>query len=177
MNRKKRMSTRAVSHFDSHYNCAESVLLVAKETLGIPCSAVPGVATGFGAGIGRRGSICGALTGAIMAIGLAHGRSKPTQDREKAYGLALKTFNRFVSRFGSPYCIKLTGCDMTTARGRNKFTARGVRTEKCNKYVSACAGMVADAVSARVKGPSRKARRSRSGGRGKRRSRAGARKR
>jgi len=51
--------------------------------------AVPGknswkIATPFGGGIGRRGSVCGAVSGTIMAIGLKYGRMESDEDKEKA---------------------------------------------------------------------------------------------
>ncbi len=175
MKTRKKLAAKAVSYFGTRYNCAESMLLATTEVLGSRSSAIPRVATGFGAGIGRRGSLCGALTGAIMAVGLAHGRSRPTQDRERAYSEALKIFNKFVSRFGSPECRKLTGCDLTTQAGRKKFDRLNIHAERCDKYVKACAEMVADTLSVRgrtasrgSRKPKRKAART---GRGKTRSR------
>ena len=43
------------------------------------CAAIPRIATPFGGGIGGRGEVCGAVTGAVMAIGLKHGREEPSQ--------------------------------------------------------------------------------------------------
>jgi C_GCAxxG_C_C family probable redox protein len=140
--REDRMSRRAVALFDSGFHCAESVLTSAKERLGVRSSVVPSVATGFGAGIGRKGSLCGALTGAIMGIGLACGRQKPGQDREKAYALARKTYDRFKARFGSPYCMELIKVDLNTKAGMDKFHRLNIRALKCNKYVGACADML-----------------------------------
>ncbi len=140
--RQDRMSRRAVALFDSGFHCAESVVTSAKERLGVRSSAVPRVATGFGAGIGRKGSLCGALTGAIMGIGLAYGRQKPGQDREKAYALARKTFDKFKARFGSPYCMDLIKVDLNTKAGMDKFHRLNLRSLKCNEYVAACADML-----------------------------------
>lgn len=65
---------KAVMLFSSGFNCAGAVLTVLCERmgkLGRSCGrAVPPVATGFGGGIGRSGGACGALSGAVMAVGL-----------------------------------------------------------------------------------------------------------
>ena len=65
-------------HFNSGLNCAESVLLTLSGRLAgkNSVSIIPRIATGFGGGVGRNGDICGALSGAVIAIGLALGRDK-----------------------------------------------------------------------------------------------------
>jgi C_GCAxxG_C_C family probable redox protein len=142
--------------FNSGFNCAESVLTSAKERLGVRSSMVPRVATGFGAGVGRKGSLCGALTGAVMAIGLAYGRQKQSQDREKAYALARRTFDRFKARFGSPYCMELIKVDLDTKAGMDKFHRLNLHSLKCDKYVAACADMLEKDLRRAKRKPARK---------------------
>ena len=140
--RKTGMSRTAGVFFDSGFQCAESVLMSAKEALGVRSSALPRVATGFGAGVGRKGSLCGALTGAVMGIGLAHGREHPGQDREGAYTLARRIYDRFKTRFGSPYCMDLIKVDLNTKSGMDKYHKLNMHTEKCARFVAAGAGML-----------------------------------
>ena len=52
-----------------HYNCAQSVVLPFAESLGISGEIALGFAEGFGGGM-KRASVCGAITGGIMALGL-----------------------------------------------------------------------------------------------------------
>jgi len=56
-------------------NCAETVLYIVCEHLGETGDFYPRIATPFGGGIGNRQEMCGALSGALMAIGLLRGRS------------------------------------------------------------------------------------------------------
>ena len=56
--------------------CAESVLLSLARAEGIESELLPKVATAFCGGMSRSCGTCGALTGAIMGLGLALGRSK-----------------------------------------------------------------------------------------------------
>ena len=74
MEKQKYFSEKAVSLFNEGFNCAESVLMSMQEFLGLEMN--PTVATGFGADIGRKGSVCGAVTGVILAINLKYGRKK-----------------------------------------------------------------------------------------------------
>lgn len=52
-----------------HYNCAQSVLIPFAEKAGLDPELAYGLAAGFGAGM-HTGRVCGAATGAIMALGL-----------------------------------------------------------------------------------------------------------
>ena len=53
-----------------HYNCAQSVLLPFAEDLGMNEETVMRIGVHFGAGM-KMGSVCGAVTGGLMALGLA----------------------------------------------------------------------------------------------------------
>jgi C_GCAxxG_C_C family probable redox protein len=142
---KKKIATRAVSLFvDTDYNCAESVLLAAAERLRKCTPSIPCIASAFGGGMGRKGSVCGALTGALMALGLVYGRSKPTDDKEKIYGLTRALYDGFTKKFGSPLCSELIDCDLSTADGREKYHKLNVRELKCRDYVSFCGETLAE---------------------------------
>ena len=52
-----------------HYNCAQSVLVPFAERAGLSSEHAFAVAQGFGSGM-QTGSVCGAVTGAIMALGV-----------------------------------------------------------------------------------------------------------
>jgi C_GCAxxG_C_C family probable redox protein len=135
--RASRFPEKAADHFNKDYNCAQSVLLTMQEYYGIPKNQlVPKIATAFGGGIGRRGSLCGALTGAIMAIGLRHGTNKTVLiEKEKAYEIALKFYDQFVKECGSPFCRELIGYDLTNPEEREKLRKSNVRDEKCSYFV------------------------------------------
>jgi len=137
------ISERAANHFEAGFNCAESVLMSLAESIGVGSDLIPKVATPFGGGIGRRGSVCGALTGGVMAIGLKLGRSdvRDTKRREESYEKALELFKRFEKEFGGALCYDLIKLDLTTPEGREKIKA--VRLEKCINFVRAAARNVA----------------------------------
>lgn len=68
---------RARKNFSKGFNCAECVLEAVLETIDtdLPKEALK-LATGFGGGIGLFGDTCGAVAGAVMAVGSVHGRSE-----------------------------------------------------------------------------------------------------
>ena len=71
------------------------------------------LATPFGGGVARRGMLCGALSGALMALGLHLGRSVPGDDEAKAraYAAGEALLAAVEARFGSIQCRVLTGLD------------------------------------------------------------------
>jgi C_GCAxxG_C_C family probable redox protein len=106
---------------------------------------IPKIATAFGGGIGRRGSLCGALTGAIMAIGLKHGTDRTVLvEKEEAYEIALKFYDRFAKECGSPFCRELIGYDLTNPEELERLRKSNVREEKCSHFVEKAVEMLID---------------------------------
>ena len=75
---------RARKNFSKGYNCAECILeaVLSSELTEFPAEALK-LATGFGGGVGLYGDTCGAITGAVMAVGAAHGRSELPQGEDR----------------------------------------------------------------------------------------------
>ncbi len=124
-------------HFMEGSNCSESTLLGISESLGKNCKFIPQIASGFGGGFGRHGEVCGAISGAVMAIGLVHGRKDPkdSEGKEKIYGIIDEYLKIFTEKYGTLNCRNLTGCDMLTPEGLKK-----IRDEKV--HVNICAPIV-----------------------------------
>lgn len=52
-----------------HYNCAQAVLMSFAEKAGLSEEAAANISANFGSGM-KRGSVCGAVTGGLMVLGL-----------------------------------------------------------------------------------------------------------
>ncbi len=101
------------------------------------------MATGFGGGIGLKGSLCGALTGSIMVIGLKSGRTDP-KDRQTVlalYETCRKYWDLFQKELGSTECRQLTGCDLSDPDEHKKWADAGGR-ERCAEIVSKTAKLL-----------------------------------
>ena len=92
---------------------------------------VPGIATAFGGGIGGTGSVCGALAGAVMAVGLRLGRRDPKERDAKAYALTQELRRRFETTMGHVDCRQLTRMDLSTREGVKQFYASDVPRTVC----------------------------------------------
>jgi len=105
----------------------------------------PKVASAFGGGIGRRGSLCGALTGGVIAIGLRYGTNKPiVEEREKAYTLALKFYTQFKENCGGVLCRDLIGFDLTNPDELAKARSSNVSMDKCVHFIEKAVEILID---------------------------------
>lgn len=91
------------------------------EALDIQSDFFPKIATGFCSGIARSGGQCGALSGAIMGLGLMTGRSKKGDDVDNNYARVRDLMVQFEQKFGALTCRELTGCDLDTPEGQEQF--------------------------------------------------------
>jgi C_GCAxxG_C_C family probable redox protein len=139
------LGERAVGLFDSGFNCAESVLSVLASRLSRQrrtCGcAVPSAATGFGCGIGRDGSTCGALSGVVLAVGLAmnHKEAADLERKYRVYDLVSKMLTDFKMKFGSTLCRDLSGYNLRDKEERLRYRAQRVQDKTCSKFVRWCA--------------------------------------
>lgn len=93
-------------------NCAEAVLIAMCDYYDVDMSICPMIATAFGGGMCGLQGVCGVMSGALMVIGLKHGRELGG-DRMPAYELGKKLFSWFEQRHGSAVCRDLTLADFT----------------------------------------------------------------
>lgn len=145
----------ALTKFFSGYNCAQAILYTFGPGLGMDGETALKVATGFGAGIARRGETCGAVTGGIMALSLKFGRGE-NQDRsatETAYRKAQDLMARFEQAHGSCRCLTLlNGCDLTKPEGQQQFRDENMLHTRCGKYVETVTGILDSMLGAEQQG-------------------------
>ena len=82
---------------NGNFACSETVLKVIKDEFAPQLSdAVIALASGFPGGIGGSGCSCGAVSGAVMALGMLFGRTVPKDSRiEKTLKLAKELHDWF----------------------------------------------------------------------------------
>lgn len=136
---------QAEKSFSSGMHCAESVVSVLAKAQGIGSELVPRMATAFCSGMARTCGTCGALTGAIMGVSLALGRSQPGESVQPAYEATQKLIQEFETRFGGKDCHVLLGCDLGTAEGQATFRERGLG-QRCRTYTGAAAEIAAKVI-------------------------------
>ena len=73
------------------------------------------IAGAFGGGIANNGEVCGAVTGALILIGLKYGKHKEedNESKEKTNKITNEYINKFKKEFGSIICKDLLKYDLS----------------------------------------------------------------
>jgi C_GCAxxG_C_C family probable redox protein len=131
----------AVSCFLDGFSCSQAILSTYSTEFGLDHEKALKIATGFGGGIGRLGGTCGAVTGAIMVIGLKYGRAKIEDmgSKEKTYELVRGFVDSFKSINGSTICNKLLDCDINTPEGMRHANDNSLFKTLCPDFVRSSA--------------------------------------
>ncbi len=126
--------------FQEGLNCAQIVLLHFCEKYHMEKTEATRIGCGFGGGV-RNGELCGAVSGAVMVIGLKHGNEKSENVESKL--LCHKKTAEFTKKFkgknGSIVCRDLLQCDISTEDGMNN-------AKNQNLFQTLCVDMVASAI-------------------------------
>jgi C_GCAxxG_C_C family probable redox protein len=132
-------SEKAVEYFRNKFNCSQSVFTVFSPEYGYSENDSLKVSCAFGGGMGRQQLTCGAVTGALMAIGLKYGKGINDSEEEKqlTYSKTREFFEEFKKIHGSTDCRELLdGLDMTDSEGHKKIIERNLFEVKCEKCVA-----------------------------------------
>ena len=126
----------AVETFHNNFHCSQSVFAVFAEELGLDRETALKIAGCFGGGM-RCGEVCGAVTGALMAIGLKYGHCKPEDSAAKADAdqKACLFMEQFKQKNKSILCRELLGHDLSLPEQRKAAAEQGLFATVCPKLV------------------------------------------
>lgn len=128
---------KAVQCFSNGFNCSQAVFSTYCEQLGMDQVTALKVATPFGSGIARTAQTCGAVTGALMLIGLNNGKYLPEDNtsKEKCFQLSQEFVNRFTAIHGSALCCDLLKNDLSTPEGLQYIKDNGLWDTLCPVFI------------------------------------------
>jgi len=128
---------KAVKLFFKSMNCSQAVLEVFASSFGMEAVTARKIAAAFAGGMGR-GSECGAVTGALMVIGMRYGKNKAKDAKadEKTFAKGAEFIKEFKARHLQVKCSALLGINMGTPEGVKKAEQMGYFTSRCPNYVS-----------------------------------------
>jgi len=126
-------TNRAMKIMAEGYVCSESVLLAVCQEFKIEVDEkiIPKIAYAFAGGIGNTGTVCGAVAGAIMAIGLMKERGETMEEMFSVLGLAAEFRKRFEAEMKTVNCRELTGIDLSTEEGLRQFMSSDTPQTVC----------------------------------------------
>ncbi len=140
-------TNRATEHMaKSNYVCSESVLLAVCEEFGLKVDekVIPRIGRLFAGGIGRTGSVCGAVAGGVMALGLVVEPGKTMSEGLAAMKVAEEFRRRFEAEMGSIHCRDLTHLDLTAPEGMKDLMGTDTSQTVCFPAVAAAYRIVLD---------------------------------
>jgi C_GCAxxG_C_C family probable redox protein len=106
----------ANGRFARGFNCAQAIFSAFAGQFGVSSEFAMRLAAPFGGGIAREGEVCGALSGALMVLGLQYGKNRP-EAKEEIYRIARDFMEQFRGQHGSIHCRELLGHDISTPEG------------------------------------------------------------
>jgi len=129
-------SDEATMLFSKGFNCSQSVVSVFCEDLGLNQEVALKISCGFGGGM-CQGEICGAVTGAVMVLGLKYGQNEAgdKEAKEKTYEIVKEFSNRFKDINGSIICKELLDFDLSKENARKIAKEKGLFTTICPKVI------------------------------------------
>lgn len=114
------------------FNCAQSVVAALSEKLGVDELNSKRYAAGFGGGL-RSGEACGAVTGAVMALGLGVAKDGIGSKDVPVAAYSKQLVSEFKAKFGAVRCNDL-------------LMSTGGSHDKCDEYISWCAERAAELI-------------------------------
>lgn len=137
---------KALDQFEKGYNCSQSVLTSFSTELGLDDDQALRIAAPFGGGFGHRGEICGAVSGAMMVLGLKSGYTDPLDKAAKhaLYDLAGEFQEHFAERQGTIQCRDLLGMDISSPDQLELARESGVFKTRCPIFVQTAVEILED---------------------------------
>jgi len=136
---------RAVDLFRQGFNCSQAVFVAYRQHELLDEATALRLSTAFGAGVAHTGkSLCGAVSGALMAISMKHGRGDPAEMERKlrTYELSQSLMQQFESCLGSCQCRDVIGIDIGIPENRERAKELKLFETKCAEAVRVAADIL-----------------------------------
>ncbi len=115
------------------------------EHSGINSPLIPKISTGFCGGLARTRGMCGAVSGAVIALGMLCGRSQPQESTDEVYIKVKQFIEAFENSYNTINCFELIGCDFNLESEQIRWKESGLAL-KCEEYTGTSARLVAEMV-------------------------------
>lgn len=130
----------AAEYFSQGFNCSQSVFATFAEKYGLNKELALKIGCGFGGGM-RNAEVCGAVTGAIMVIGLRYGHiiGDDNDSKSLCYQKTVEFTTAFKNKNKSIICRDLLGYDISMPEQMDIAAEKGL-------FKTTCVEMICNAV-------------------------------
>lgn len=123
----------AVRLFQEGHACSQAIFATYSPLMNFNEELAIKIACPFAGGIAHLGDICGIVYGAILVLGLKHGRVNPDDNeaRDKIHRLVKDFMKKFNDNHGSLKCRDLIQCEIDTPEKFTQAKEQGVFDSVC----------------------------------------------
>ena len=141
----------AKAYFEQGYNCAQAVLMAFEDRTGMDADTAARTASSFGGGMGRMREVCGAVSGAYLALGIIQGYDKPEDKagKDRQYAMVREFADRFKERNGIDTIIcreLLSGVPHTDGGQSEARTDAYYKRRPCSELCALSAEVLAELI-------------------------------
>ena len=140
---------RTVDLFGNGLNCSQAMLTVFGEPYGLDMEMVARLGRPLGGGMGRCGRTCGAVSAAVLVLGLAKDSADEAEARSVSFSNVQQLFMRFEALHGTTECREMLGADWRTEEGLRKIQEENLVKTLCPVFVRDAAKILDDLLVAR----------------------------
>jgi C_GCAxxG_C_C family probable redox protein len=144
----KKKAEEATDYFKGSVNCCQAIVMTYGPDYGLAKDIGIKMGTGFGGGVASHGEVCGAVTGAIMVLGLKYGMTRGTdkEAKDNTYEKVGEFINRFKIMNGSIRCRDLLNCNLSTLEGKQTAQENDLFNTLCPRFVKDAAGILEELI-------------------------------
>ncbi|MBN2230944.1 MAG: C_GCAxxG_C_C family protein [Candidatus Thorarchaeota archaeon] len=130
-------SQHALRLFSKDYNCAQSVMKAILVAVDMDFNEIVFLAAGLGGGVSHEGNVCGAVSGAVAALGVINSRisNDVQQHKQNTYIDGEKFIQRFKKEHSTIICRDLTGINISNKASLDKAIRDGTFERTCPAFV------------------------------------------
>lgn len=123
-------------------NCSQAILTAFGQSYGLDAEMAANLGRPLGGGMGHMARTCGAVTGAVLVLGLAKDNQDEGEARKVSHSCVQDLFRRFEALHGTTECKELLGVDMSTEEGLKKVQEEKLVRKVCPRFVRDTAGIL-----------------------------------
>lgn len=137
---------KAVAFYNQKFNCSQGIFAAFAPELGIDEKTALKLGTNLGSGA-RSAQICGAVSGALLVLGLKYGHCEVGDMESKfhSYSKAEDFLHRFREKRGTIVCRELLGLDLTKPEDMKVIQEQNIFYTTCVDIVR-CAAETLDEI-------------------------------